>query len=576
MKSRTGLWLLVVILVLGISFRFYNLNWDSGQHLHPDERFLTMVAGSVNWPLSLAGYFSTAQSPLNPHNAGYQFYVYGTLPLFTVKAFAQLLHLADYNGFTVVGRYVSALLDSLTIILVFLISRHVSKSGRAGLFSALLYAVSVLPIQLAHFFAVDPFLVFFNTLSFFLLLLLLSSSSPASELQMSISLGLAYGLALSAKISAVLFLPVIILGFWFMLRCKFQIKQLFILGFLFLVSAFLTFRIFQPYAFTGIFTPNPDFISGLKTLRSYEDSSGWYPPSVQWINTPVWFSFENLFYWGLGPVLAVLALAASVYAFYYRSKYPGVLLVLIWIWGLFFYQSLQFTKPLRYFYPAYPFIAVISGLFLSRCWLLLRHIYIKFGILLLLIYWPVAFISIYTRPVTRIQATDWINQHIPSGSTLTCEYWDDCLPLSGAEKYQVLSLHLYDPESLSKWAEIQRVLARADYLILSSNRLYGSIMSDSSKYPDTTSFYRDLFSGKLGFKLVAQFTSRPNLPVPGLRFCITPPFISYGRAAFSLQDCPLTGISFVDDYADESFTVYDHPKVLIFQKTSDPGVTFIQ
>ena len=35
--------LLVVILLFGGYFRTIGINWDSNQHLHPDERFLTMV-----------------------------------------------------------------------------------------------------------------------------------------------------------------------------------------------------------------------------------------------------------------------------------------------------------------------------------------------------------------------------------------------------------------------------------------------------------------------------------------------------------------------------------------------------
>ena len=52
--------------------------------------------------------------------------------------------------------------------------------------------------------------------------------------------------------------------------------------------------------------------------------------------------------------------------------------------------------------------------------------------------------------------------------------------------------------------------------------------------------------GDLGFDLVATFESYPNLG-------------------------PL---SFPDQSAQESFTVYDHPKVLLFVKTADYSQTF--
>ena len=65
----TGAALLVILLVAAY-FRFTGLNWDDGHHLHPDERFLTMVENALELPGSVGAYFDTAQSPLNPHNKG--------------------------------------------------------------------------------------------------------------------------------------------------------------------------------------------------------------------------------------------------------------------------------------------------------------------------------------------------------------------------------------------------------------------------------------------------------------------------------------------------------------------------
>jgi len=77
--------LLVVILLGGAYFRFVGFQWDETQHLHPDERFLTMVETGISPVDSLSEYFDTARSSLNPANSGNTFYVYGTLPLFMVR-----------------------------------------------------------------------------------------------------------------------------------------------------------------------------------------------------------------------------------------------------------------------------------------------------------------------------------------------------------------------------------------------------------------------------------------------------------------------------------------------------------
>jgi hypothetical protein len=39
--------LFVAVLLIAGYFRTVGLNWDSGQHLHPDERFLTMVESAL-------------------------------------------------------------------------------------------------------------------------------------------------------------------------------------------------------------------------------------------------------------------------------------------------------------------------------------------------------------------------------------------------------------------------------------------------------------------------------------------------------------------------------------------------
>ena len=38
---------LAIILIIGAYFRFTGINWDDDQHLHPDERFMTIVAEQI-------------------------------------------------------------------------------------------------------------------------------------------------------------------------------------------------------------------------------------------------------------------------------------------------------------------------------------------------------------------------------------------------------------------------------------------------------------------------------------------------------------------------------------------------
>ena len=110
--------IIFLIFILAFCLRVYGLDWDQGQHLHPDERFLTMVATDIKLPRNIFQYFNTAASPLNPYNnPNYQFFVYGTFPLFLTKLLASIFNFDSYASIHFVGRVLSALFDSLNILL---------------------------------------------------------------------------------------------------------------------------------------------------------------------------------------------------------------------------------------------------------------------------------------------------------------------------------------------------------------------------------------------------------------------------------------------------------------------------
>ena len=73
LQSRfSWVWIIILIgiLAIGAYVRFIGLDWDDNHHLHPDERFMTMVTSSVSSVDSLRDYFDTNTSSLNPNNRG--------------------------------------------------------------------------------------------------------------------------------------------------------------------------------------------------------------------------------------------------------------------------------------------------------------------------------------------------------------------------------------------------------------------------------------------------------------------------------------------------------------------------
>ena len=182
---------LIIILIFAFYLRTLSINWDQNFYFHPDERAIVMLTIPLAIPSNIDIFLNT-QSPLNPH-----FFAYGNMPLYLLKIASELFSnfnpiLNDYGGIHIVGRVISALFDTLTVFLVFLIGAKVF-SKRTGIWASVLYALSVFPIQVSHFFAVDTILTFFLTASLYLLILLYEKHN----FKIAASLGLVFGLSLS-------------------------------------------------------------------------------------------------------------------------------------------------------------------------------------------------------------------------------------------------------------------------------------------------------------------------------------------------------------------------------------------
>ncbi len=153
------------------------------------------------------------------------------------------------------------------------------------------------------------------------------------------------------------------------------------------------------------------------------------------------------------------------------------------------------------------------------------------------------------------------------GSAVAVEStWDDPLPvrLDGRDPFggiyqDKLNFEMYFKDDQDKLNRFYSTLNQTEYIFMSSNRQWGTTTRVPERYPLTTKFYRSLlgcpeseevtwcysvaqpgdFQGELGFELVQVFDSYPHL-----------------------GDWEIN-----DQFAEESFSVYDHPKVMIFKKT---------
>ncbi len=609
----TGAALLVILLVAAY-FRFTGLNWDDGHHLHPDERFLTMVENSLELPGSVGAYFDTAQSPLNPHNKGHGFFVYGTFPIFLVRYLAEWLGRNTYDQVHLLGRAVGMLFDLATVALTYRIGAAL-YDRRIGLLAAAFLAVTVMHIQQAHFFVVDSYLVTFMALTFWFVVQIAHRCRRRDYMWAGLSLGL----AMATKLSMALLAPIVGLGalIWLVRtysgrgsvagddtaaaadpgdlglgsaswevalpadavtdvapderqpwREALPLIQRVVLGLALAgLVAIVVFRVAQPYAFTGpsIFSLqiNPLWEDNIREQARMSAGEVDVPFLVQWANTtPLLFPWRHMVQWGLGWALGLTAwtgVAVAGAVLLLRGRWQHVLTV-AWILLCFVYFGAVLNKFMRYLLPIYPFLAIMASWLLwtihdrvrPRREALVRALgpVLIVGVLAATTLWAYAFTRIYTQPVSRVQASEWIYENVPKGAVVANEHWDDALPLhlpdypdpwgQEGQNYRGLTLTLYDPDNVQKRERLLDALGQTDYIILSSNRLYGSIPRIPLRYPMTSDYYRALFSGELGFVPVHTAVSYPQL----------------------------AGWTINDDSAEEAFTVYDHPKVLIFKKTA--------
>ena len=340
-------------------------------------------------------------------------------------------------------------------------------------------------------------------------------------------------------------------------------------GLIVLVATAATYRIFQPYTFDGIASIDERFTRDLDFLERV-NSGGDVPWVVQWIGrTPLLFPLQSAFWWGMGPALGI-AVAVGLWrsASDVVRRQRWILLVpLALITVMLGLVSEQFNPLIRYLLPAYP-IAVMLGAFgvvwlwdagRARCSSTSTRTATTGRVLQVVAgalvggtaFWGLAFVNgVYNTEHPRIEASVWMAENLPPGATISNQIWDDALPLRvpGTENASFTQI-AFDPfqadvaingDSISKTDTLIAGLDRVDYVIEASNRLYDSIPRIPAKYPATTAYYETLFDGRLGFEPIAEFRTSPSL----------------------------FGLDIPDHFAEETFTVYDHPTVTIWEKTS--------
>jgi YYY domain-containing protein len=370
----------------------------------------------------------------------------------------------------VTGRMLAALFDLGTLVFVFLAARRL-RSFWTGALAALLYALAVLPIQQSHFYTVDAFAGFFAAGVVYFVLLAVQTGDGASFLLA----GLMTGLGVACKISVwPLGLLVALAGGLRLVIVTREARQddaaladedeavpaadeaplepevpasrqidyrPMIWAVLAGVVALVAFRIAQPYVFMGPgffgLRLNDQWLGNMAEIRGQMSGRADVYHGFQWAaRPPLVFPWINMVFWGLGLPLGLAAWAAwggmGLQILRHRKDLRRVApLVLVWVWATlyFLYQGTQWVKSIRYFIPIYSaFIPMTAWLLVGlvqRAWTPPRGraarwiaSVITAVVLTGAAFWAAASTSVYTRTHTRIEASRWIFENVPTAATV--------------------------------------------------------------------------------------------------------------------------------------------------------------
>ena len=612
--------ILLGILGFGALLRLNGLNWDGGFGFHPDERSLYLRADcmyrilteSLGYKVCISDYpnvqtgipgfstlFNPDTSPLNP-----RWFPLGSLLIYCLVAMRFVLEIfLDLQALDMryAGRILSAMADVAAIGMIYVIGRRLF-SVRIGLLAAFFMAFSVINVQSSHFYRPETFSALFCLFVFWALIRLYDKQ----RLRDVLIVGALLGLALSPKINVIfLVLPLLVTCFlviqannkersYIYLISRFTIY----LG-ISLLSAGFVYGVLNPYAVLDIGT----YYSDINAQSLMAKHAGMWPFTTQYVGTmPLLYQLKQNVVWGLGIPLGVISWAGVIFSivmlFRKKSFRFADSVILIWlIPQLMFLESFE-VHFARYWFSLIPFIVLLGARLViaivdsarqrvvlgndekylcgvSR-WILLNRVpsvRAHNGITILLCVFVtlavlpgLAFSTIYLKPHTAIQGSEWLHLNVPAGTQILSDnHWDEFIPRM--ERYDVWQFPLYESDGREKMSELSRNLSESEYLVFYSYRPFVSALRATAQYPLSSQYYRFLFDGKLGYELVERFNSYPSLWRVSFK---DDPYSSVGLREPVVSDRPAdTYLEINLGYADDNVVGYDHPQVLIFRNTGN-------
>lgn len=267
---------------------------------------------------------------------------------------------------------------------------------------------------------------------------------------------------------------------------------------------------------------------------------------------PYVFPLRNLLDWSLGWALGGCGLAGLLLVRRHLLFYswPIVYLLFVTSWS---------TQFVRYYLPVVPFLCVSAAAAIA--WTARRNRAGAMAVAGLVLVFSVgratAYQNVFRQEHPWRQMSRWMYDNIAPGKHIVTEHWDDSLPLDlgpplHPQRFPQTQFNIYETfgkesdDTPDRRAYYAQTLERADYLSISTKKLWYTLVeatparrsSGFRRYPLASRYYRALWTGRLGFELVATFTSYPKL----------------------------FGLEWPTDAYEESASIYEHPHPYLFEK----------
>ncbi len=521
--------LLLVIAGIGLSFRLTARNWGSDAHRVPEEEEFNHLINSLQFPSSVQQYLESTNSPLNPFLGSRDLFypVYGSLPASMVKTLRSRSTAASPEQSRESGRLLSSWTDLLVLLLVAFAGFR-AFSVRVALLAAALYALFPVAIHHSHQLTSSWAAVVPNILLLAAVLPSQDKGARRSSVVHFIVFGILFGLA-SALDPRNLLLAAL-LPFLFLVRGmsanpqkggmiapeKHPISSPLAYSIMAMLSTWMTWRLFQPYAFqagtlisfSGEFTESASkiLLGELPLVPPLQSIVFTFPERMTKV-----FEFTL---WGFGPFCSVVILLILAVGILPRAVFGGDFRVIALGTVVFSFLVLPLmqTHPdpntLIFAAPSASLLIAdfaVSLLAEQRLMLCLVEAVLLASTLVA----AVGNLELFQKANPRDRASKWIAEHLPTGKTMLVEARSVRLPgpiagrIPGPYKFSE-----FDPLSPSfSTAErfFESQLRKTDLIVLSSSAISDFLQA---KRGEGAYFYHRLENGELHFENEETFTCR--------------------------------------------------------------------